>query len=288
MNKIKLVANRDTNYVFHMLSVARCGYDNEYGEQYRTRYSQEDLNILKDNENLITVCGGEHCGLLYGLLVCEPACAKVSAKEYYNSMIEIGTEIKNGNVPDGIDKEKIQYTDIIIKISEIMVKYYDNYIENVWEEEKSKICKYIPKLQDFFEKTDFTEKAEELLGVHLQSNWFSATLVTSVAGGAEAIDISKSQDVFGIERDYLDAAYFIGHEFIIYLLFEVLANENAFKTLETWPLTEGLAEYFLKKIMGDTRFFNKQQKYVEYYENCEKKKPLSAVELYRLALKADI
>lgn len=45
---------------------------------------------------------------------------------------------------------------------------------------------------------------------------------------------------------------------------------------------------FLKKIMGDTRFFNKQQKYVEYYENCEKKKPLSAVELYRLALKADI
>ena len=39
INKIKFVANRDTNYVFHMLSVAKCGYDNEYGEKYRTRYS---------------------------------------------------------------------------------------------------------------------------------------------------------------------------------------------------------------------------------------------------------
>ena len=288
MNKIKLVANRDTIYVFHMLSVARCGYDNEYGRRYRVRYSQEDLNVLKENENLITVRGGEHCGFLYGMLVGEPACGKESAKEYYQSLIEIGNAIKSGNVPDGICNDYIPYTDIIVSISEVMVKYYDDYIEYVWEEEKSKIYNYIPKLQDFFEKTDFTEKAEELLGYHLQSNWFSATLVTSIAGGAEAIDISKSQDVFGIERDYLDAVYFIGHEFIIYLLFEVLANENAFKTLETWSLTEGLAEYFLEKIMGDTRFFNKQQKYVEYYENCEKKKPLSAVELYRLALKADI
>ena len=288
MNKIKFVANRDTNYVFHMMSVAKCGYDNKYGEKYRSRYLQEDLKILKDNENLLTVRGGEHCGILHGFLVGQPACAKVSAKEYYNSLIETGTAIRNGNVPEGIDEEGIKYTDTIMSISEIMVKYYDDYMENIWEEEKNKICNYIPKLQDFFEKTDFTEKAEELLGCRLKSNWFLATLVTSVAGGAEAIDISESQDVFGIERDYLDEAYFIGHEFIIYLLFDVLANENAFNSFETWALTEGLAEYYLKKIMGDTRLFNKQQKYVKYFENCEKKEPLSAVELYRQALKADI
>lgn len=285
MNKIKFAANKDTNYVFHMLAVAKCGYDNAYGEQYCTRYPQDDLNKLKMNENLITVCGGEHCGLLYGLMVCEPACAKVSAKEYYNSIIEIGKEIIGGNIPEGVNEEVIPYTDTIISISEIMAKYYDDYIENIWENEKCKIEKYILKLQDYFEKSDFTEKAEKLLGCHLQSGCFTATLVASVAGGAEAIDISQSQDVFGIERDYLDEVYFIGHEFIIYLLFGVLTKENAFKTLETWCLTEGLAEYYLKKIMGSTRFFNEQQMYVEYYEQCEKKAQLSAVELYRMALK---
>lgn len=286
MNKIKFEANKDTNYVFHMLSVAKCGYDNAYGEQYRSRYPEEELNLLKSNEALITVCGGEHCGLLYGLMVTEPACANVSAKDYYNSLIEIGNAICNGDVPEEIDKEFIPYTDIIISISEIMVKHYEDYIENIWDDEKQKIENYTPKLQDHFEKSGFTEKAEELLKCRLHSDCFTATLVTSVAGGAEAIDISKSQDVFGIDRDFLDAVYFIGHEFIIYLLFEALANENAFKSYETWMLTEGLAEFYLKKIMGDTRFFNQQQKYVQFYEDCEKKEALSVIELYRRALKA--
>lgn len=286
MNRIKLVANRETNYIYHMLSVAKCGYDNEYGKQYRNRYELKDLNILKVHEDLITVCGGEHCGLLYGILVGEPACAKGSAKEYYLSLIDIGTAIKNGNVPDGISQEGIKYTDTILSISEVMVKYYDDYIENIWESEERKIRQYMPRLQDYFERTAFTEKAEALVGCHLRSEWFSATLVTSVAGGAEAIDISESQDVFGIERDIWDTFCFIGHEYIIYLLFDALADENAFKTLETWALTEGLAEYYLQKIVGETRLFKNQQTYVKYYECCEREQPLSAAELYRKALKA--
>ena len=28
MNRIRLIANRETNFIFHMLSVAQCGYDN--------------------------------------------------------------------------------------------------------------------------------------------------------------------------------------------------------------------------------------------------------------------
>ena len=28
MNKIKFIANPDTNFIFHMFSVAKCGYDN--------------------------------------------------------------------------------------------------------------------------------------------------------------------------------------------------------------------------------------------------------------------
>ncbi len=42
-----------------------------------------------------------------------------------------------------------------------------------------------------------------------------------------------------------------------------------------------LAEYYLKKIMGDTRFFNAQRKYVELFEEYEKVYKLSAVELYQ-------
>ena len=284
MNKIRFTANKDTNYVFHMLSVAQCGYDNEYGKRYRSLYAKEDLDCLKSREDLITVCGGEHCGELYGLLVGEPACAKVSAKEYYQELIEIGNQLLEGRQIEGIYEGYIPYTRDIIEIALVMVKYYDHYKENVWKQEKERIKQYIPGVLERFEETGFTEKAEALVGCNLKSDVFTATLVTSVAGGAEAIDISKEQDVFGIERDYESALYFIGHEFIIYLLFGALEEEDAFQNFDTWPLTEGLAEYYLKKILGDTRLFKKEQKYVELYEKINSDLSMSAARLYRAAL----
>lgn len=285
MNKIRFVANKDTNYIFQMLSVAKCGYNNEYGEKYSSHYSAEDLSVLKRNEDLLTVCGGQHRGALFGLIVAQPACAYVSAKEYYSKLIEISNEVLAGNISKNTDKLLIQFAEQIIEISEIMVKYYDDYIENIWKREKVIIRQYIPELLELFENSSFTEKAEKLVGCNLGREYFIATLVTSVEGGAEAIDISNEQDVFGIERTHTDAFYFIGHEFIIYLLMRALRNLNAFKSFKTWALTEGLAEYYLKKIMGDTRFFNQQQKYAKYYEELSNNKSMSALELYSEALK---
>lgn len=66
------------------------------------------------------------------------------------------------------------------------------------------------------------------MGCDLPGETFTATLVTSVKNGAEAIDISPELDVFGIVRDPMDAFYFIGHKFIIYLLFTALKDAIQF------------------------------------------------------------
>ena len=124
MNKIKFTSNSDTNYIFHMLSVAKCGYDNEYGDKYKNLYPQEDLAILKKHELLITVCGGQHRGALYGILVCEPACAKVSAKDYYTDLLNKAT---HNNIPI----ELKEYSKIICEISNIMINHYV-YMEQLW------------------------------------------------------------------------------------------------------------------------------------------------------------
>ncbi len=279
MNKVRFLARKDTNYVFHMLSVAQCGYHNAYGDSYRSLYPAEDLAVLKTNEQLLTVSGGEHCGALYGLLVSEPARANRSAKDSYTKLIEA---VDKNEISDGLLK---QYAHTIRAVSEVMVKHYDFYAENIWPKEEKKIDAYIPQVLRFFEETGFSDKAEEIVGCKLSRAYFTATLVTSVENGAEAIDISDELDVFGIVRDPLDAFYFIGHEFIIYLLFDALKDENAFKTLDTWSLTEGLAEYYLKKVMGNTRFFNGHQAWVAFYEKCEQEgKQRSAAQLYRQGL----
>lgn len=57
MNKIHFAANADTNYVYHMLSAARCGYDNAYGERYREHYPMEELSVFRQYEDELTVRG---------------------------------------------------------------------------------------------------------------------------------------------------------------------------------------------------------------------------------------
>lgn len=277
MNKIRFAASREANYVFHMLSVAKCGYDNEYGDCYRHIYPQDDLALMKKNEELITVCGGEHCGALYGILVGGAACAKASAKEYYAELVHM---VANKDIPAAFE----EYSEIICQISALMIKHYDYYIDNIWPGEQKKIVEYIPEVLRLFEESNFTEKAEMVVGSRLSSEFFTATLVTSVENGAEAIDITNEQDLFGIERTPLDAFYFIGHEFIIYLLFDALKEENAFKELHTWNITEGLAEFYLKQVMGDTRFFDAQKDMVDFFEKCCSLEPFTAAELYKKGL----
>lgn len=279
MNKIKTKVNKDTNYIFHMLSAAKCGYDNSYGERYRNLHKAEDLDILKKYERLITVKGGEYCGELYSLLVAVPACGACSAKEYYTNIL---SQFQTEPIPDSIN-EYTEFKTPAIEIATVMAENYDVYAA-VWKKTEKDLPEYAKRVEEMFADSGFTEKCEKLVGQKLKSEYFFATFTNSVAYGPEAIDISEDQDMFGIDRTPEDAFYFIGHEFIIYLLMESLKETDAFQSYETWSLTEGLAEFYLIKLMGDSRFFNEQLKYAEFYRKCFEENPaLSAKELFLMA-----
>jgi hypothetical protein len=101
MNKIKTKVSREANYIYHILSVAKCGYDNEYGRKYASYHSFDDLKILKDNETHVTVVGGEHSGKLYWLLVMLPASFDTEALLYYEA---IHHHFESNNAEDNIKK----------------------------------------------------------------------------------------------------------------------------------------------------------------------------------------
>ena len=278
MNKIKFITNRETNYVFHMLSVSKCGYDNSYGDTYKHLYPQEDLAVLKNNEDFLTIRGGEHVGKLMWIIV-SGAMGNVPAKELYQEYVQKITD-------DDYPKEFADYKELILQICNVMIKHYDYYVENIWNIEKEKIEKANLEFQKLFDESDFTEKAEKLLGCKLSQDFFIATMVSSIQGGPEAIvmgaDDDAKQDIFDINKAPLDAFYFIGHEFIIFLLMQELKDVCDFDGLNDWKRFESLAEYYLIQILGNSRgFFDEMKDYIEFYENCNKEKNLSAVELYK-------
>ena len=260
-----------------MLSVAKCGYDNAYGEKYRGKYDPADMQCIKDQEPHLTVRGGEHCGNWFGPMICAPARSGVTAKEYYAETI---AWIESGNLD--LPEDTLAS---IIRVCRVMIRYYDDFMKSIWPAEKNRITEYISTMRTAFEKSDFTAKAEALVGVSLPPPWFTAVLVSSVEGGAEAIDITDTQDVFGIERSPEAERAFISHEFIIYLLKIALKNEDASPSFWNWTLTEGLAEYYLQKIDSNSRSCQSCQEQAEVYRQLESTCGTDAMTLYRAALK---
>ena len=235
------------------------------------------MKCIKDHEFHLIVRGGEHCGDWYGPMVCEPARSGLTAKQYYMETI---AWIESGNLdlPDDTLAS-------IVRVCRVMIRYYDDFMENIWPEEKRRITGYIDTMRKLFEESDFSAKAEALVGVSLPEPGFTASLVSSVEGGAEAIDITDTQDVFGIDRNPEAEKAFISHEFIIYLLKIALKDEDAFLSFGNWMLTEGLAEYYLRKTDSNSRSFQSCQEQAEVYRQLESTCGTDAVTLYRAALK---
>lgn len=254
MSKIRVKINPITNYVYHMLSVAGVGYDNAYGRQYRHIVPEADLAVLRAHEKQLTVKGGEHCGEWYGPLVCEASRGLVPPEEYYASVDDPA----------------------MAEVCRVMASHYQTYLRDVYPDTLRELQPYANEVQRLLGESDLTDRAEALVGESLPG--FRVMLVNSVARGAEAIDISPDQDVFGIDRTPQQAMLFIGHEYIIYLLKQALAGTAAFQTWDTWRITEGLAEYYLLQLYEDIGFFHQVKDVVAFYR--QQKEGLSAREKY--------
>lgn len=266
---IEFIANRDTNYVFHMLSVARCGYDNDYGSKYRITFP--DASALAKYENELSVCGGSHCGALYDLLVCKPAAGEVCAEDYFLNLLR---QVNHGKLSGHL----LRYEEDICRICTLMARYYKDFVRDVWAVEEQRILTHIFSVERQFRDSSFVDKANTLLDIDVP---FVASFVSSVENGAEGIDVSDVVDVFGIERSAEDALFFIGHEYLIYQLKHIFKETPAFHSFATWRLTEALAEYYIQKILGETRFFAELSDVLAFYEASHYQTPL---ELFASAL----
>ena len=268
MNRITVEVRPDACFVYHMLSVARCGYDNDYGSLYRDLHDPADLATLKAHEDMLTVAGGKHCGALYWPLIALPARGEHPADETYHTLIEHA---------EGEHREAEQ------AICRAMLRAYPVYMEKVYPQAKARLESYAAQTSACL--GDFTDRAEALLGITLPVPRFHALLVDSVAYGAECIDISDSQDIFGIDRTPAREALLIGHEYIIYLLKAALKGTPAF-LMDNWARTEGLASHYLALLLGEetvSGFFSMHSGMRERFKQLHASHPsATAKELYLL------
>lgn len=204
--KIIVAVTENSNYVYHMLSVAKCGYDNAYGDKYKELYSKEDLAILKENASAITVTGGEHEGSLYTILIADAAALddSESITDYYRSIIENAEKIAGEH---GEQKETVE------ELANVFIKCYKIYDEMVWPSDKEKIESQVVLYQQKFDEMDLVSQWEAKLGYRAKEDFY-VMFVNSLENGPEAILIADNKDIFTIpDPEYLAMRInFISHE----------------------------------------------------------------------------
>lgn len=304
--KIKAAVRKNCNYIYHMLSVSNCGYDNEYGRKYKPLHDPADLQILKNHEDYITVAGGEHSGALYQLCVALPASLEddVSLPAYFEALIDL---FETDNIAHNFEKYKEIYEQSfatagaainldslkefyayneplkkeIAAISKVMHTNYGIYSEQVWEASSKELAAVADALNRQFSAADYSSKWESLLNCEYSQDAFWALMCNSIEGGPNCIDISNSKDVFYHSGEYASTAKLISHEFGIYLLKEALKNTDAFQGFAYYELVEGLAEYFNIIVSGGHTEWDWGEEYIHFYQQLKEAEPeISAEEMF--------
>lgn len=273
---VKFIARLQVNYAFHILSVAKCGYDNDYGCKYRSLYDDKDLEVFAENRTELTIEGGSHAGKLLWI----PSGLCMVQQDLQGFLEESIQQIEQDNF-DLPFYDKSQ-KETVLKILEVYKKYYPRYKNEIWPKEQIEINNYIEKLKQKFEENHFEQKAEELLGIKLDED-FIASMVLSINGGAEAIFIGSTDDIFSVHDDLDSKVKFIAHEYIIYLLEKAVpAEENWWLDKKTYCAREGLAEFYMQEILGPGNIFNSMQHYIDFYKEKSKEGTFTPEELFNM------
>lgn len=266
MGKITCVYDKDTNFFFHLLSVAKVGYDNAYGEKYHDSVSKEDAATLKKYEKELTMKGGEYNGKIFW-----------TGMYAGNAQDAIHTIQSEGGFP-GFES----YTDALLEIFGIFLKYHDDYCERIWPEENKRLAQAAQEWQERFDEEGLEEKAEKLVGITSET-MFYASLICSIGHGVEAIlcetEDGSVYDLLSIDRDYNSARAMFLHEYIIALL-----GKRIPFSIETYNQIEGLAEYYTEELIGKTYNFTDMNTYIEFYRMKLSEKPYTPEELLEMAV----
>lgn len=304
MSKLLCTVSETSNYIYHMLSVGMVGYNNDYGQEYKSTHSENDLKILKEHEMLLTVNGGEHCGDLYVLLIAKPAAAKnIEAMiHYFQAMIDLfnSKEIENTSKNYAmLDQELIDsnfegiyamfefclnsfdhYSTQIVEIADILIRNIDLYLKGAWISEKEKLFNYKKELEMKLDtKGDIIEKWQSRIGIKYKKKQFEVVLCNSLENGAQAININETKDVFSSTNSIDVLIKWISHEIGIYLIFQLLPQYVKDNLLKYWEPIESIATYHNSFILDqDKTHWSDDNPYLSTIEKQYKMDPMLSIE----------
>jgi hypothetical protein len=266
--QVKAVVEIGPNYAFHLMAVARVGFDSEYADKYRGTVLPDDLEMIKKYGKDLIFGGGSSSEII-GPLIAWPAYLNLDSpnalSEYFNLLDE---SLKGDDFKPFLDHyasrfrklEKWWYSltpellkmfiperDLIKSLGGILTRNIDTYINSVWAAEKPAMIETAEYINGYFGAIDRIGQWEEITGRVFEFDIYEIVLCSAIKNGNDANSLGYDRVIFysGTERESITE--FISHEIGTHILIGMLkevARINKFEFPALYEAYELLARYY--------------------------------------------
>ncbi len=275
---VKAVVEIGPNYTFHLMAVARIGFDSDYADRYQDTVAADDIAFLQKYRKMLTFGMGSG-GDLVDIMIGFPAYFNLESRaawEEYFSLLKNG--LTNGDFKPFIERfadplkrmetwvnvvidEKallpfMAYREAITRLGKIAKNNFEVYIDKVWKIEEPKLSAVAAAINDSYKNSGRIRQWEELTGLNFKFDVYHIVLCSAIKNGPDANSMGYDRVAFYHESPLEEIIQFISHEIGTHILiddFRKLAAQNRFDYPNLYEAMECLAYFYNTLTLDDPR-----------------------------------
>ncbi len=235
------------NYLFHLLAVARAGYDSEYAERYAESVPASDIRFISDHRELLQFGQGQGSALCQFALFL-PITLDLDCRGAVDEFLRLVTDsLKAGSTERLFHRYRHQCERLraswfaptpddilacaphlpqIDRYADIIYRNWNIYQLGVWPTESRAIVEVAAQINDFFAQHDTIARWERLTGKEFKAERYHILLCSALQNGPNANSMGYDKVVFWSGRDLEWTIDFISHEVGTHLLVDALRESS--------------------------------------------------------------
>jgi hypothetical protein len=263
------------NYLWHMLAVAKIGYDSEYADKYRETVNPDDFQYLESNKSLLEFEGSEG-GELAGFFAGLPGWLHIETKQDFTKYFKaLDISLRDGNLDPIVDafndvdwsdrffgkhlrhtefpEERTGIIEQADRLGQIYLRNMETYQREVWPIAQEALTNRANELNDYFGRQDYIAKWEEMLGIPFEAKSYEIALCYANKNGPDYNSLGYSGNLFYYDKPFLKTCQFLSHEIGTHLLIDLyfdLANNQRYDHKKLYSAYETMAMFYNKLILG--------------------------------------
>ena len=274
--QVRAVVEIGPNYVFHLMAVARVGFDSEYADRYQGSVLPDDVAYIQKHKDQLTFGGGSSSELV-GPIIVFPAYFNLNSKEMIQEHYDLlDVSLANDDYQPYLDRYKshikkldkwwftineellkqfLPYRNLILELGKIIVRNFDLYLDSVWVKERPRMDEVAESINSHFSISDRIGEWEAFTGMTFEFDEYNIVLTSAIKGGPNANSMGYDRVLFYSETQLDPMMQLISHEIGTHLLIGMLKDLSATEKFEWHSLYEGyecLARYYNTIILKDS------------------------------------